>query len=68
MSLRSMTLGLLATSLSVAAIPAHADEGMWTFDGFPRERMQKDYGWAPDQQWLDNVRASAVRLTNGCSA
>ena len=58
--------GLLSTALVVA--PARADEGMWTFDGFPAARMQKDYGWAPDKAWLDRVRASAVRLTGGCSA
>ena len=50
------------------AAPAHADEGMWTFDAFPAATMMKDYGWAPDQKWLDRVRASAVRLTGGCSA
>jgi hypothetical protein len=68
MSLRSLTLALVVTALPLAAAPARADEGMWTFDAFPRERMQQDYGWAPDQLWLDNVRAAAVRLTNGCSA
>jgi hypothetical protein len=50
------------------AAPAQADEGMWTFDAFPAATMKKDYGWAPDQKWLDRVRASAVRLTGGCSA
>jgi V8-like Glu-specific endopeptidase len=47
---------------------AHADEGMWTFDAFPVAKMRSDYGWAPDQAWLDKVRAAAVRLTGGCSA
>jgi hypothetical protein len=41
---------------------------MWTFDAFPAAKMRADYGWAPDQQWLDTVRQSAVRLTGGCSA
>src|SRR3954452_3654206 len=56
---------------AVAALPftaAHADEGMWTFDAFPAAKMQADYGWAPDQAWLDKVRQAAVRLTGGCSA
>lgn len=53
---------------SVAAAPASADEGMWTFDGFPTEKMEETYGWAPDQQWLDRVQVAAVRLTGGCSA
>jgi hypothetical protein len=47
---------------------ATADEGMWTFDAFPAAKMRADYGWAPDQAWLDKVRAAAVRLTGGCSA
>ncbi|WP_068074140.1 S46 family peptidase [Novosphingobium lentum] len=63
---------LLASALPMAAAlssaPALADEGMWTFDAFPAEQMRKDYGFAPDRQWLDRVRASAVRLTGGCSA
>jgi hypothetical protein len=56
---------------AVAALPftaARADEGMWTFDAFPAAKMRADYGWAPDQAWLDKVRAAAVWLTGGCSA
>lgn len=55
-------------ALSLSAAPASADEGMWTFDGFPAERVRETYGWAPDEAWLDHVRNSAVRLTGGCSA
>jgi hypothetical protein len=47
---------------------AHADEGMWTFDAFPAAKVRTEYGWAPDQAWLDKVRAASVRLTGGCSA
>ncbi|HET7817504.1 MAG TPA: S46 family peptidase [Sphingomicrobium sp.] len=54
------------TALPLAA--ARADEGMWTFDAFPAAKMRSAYGWAPDQAWLDKVRAAAVRLTGGCSA
>jgi hypothetical protein len=68
MSLRAITVAFVAASLPLAAAPARADEGMWTFDGFPTATMRKDYGWAPDKAWLDRVRASAVRLTGGCSA
>ena len=65
------TLAVSATltiALLTAAAPAAADEGMWTFDNFPAERMRAAHGWAPDQPWLDRVRAGAVRLTGGCSA
>src|SRR3954462_6972275 len=59
---------LASAAFALAAIPAFADEGMWTFDGFPAARVRQAYGWAPDQAWLDNVRAASVRLTGGCSA
>src|ERR1700675_3308251 len=52
----------------VTLAPAFADEGMWTFDAFPSERVDKAYGFAPDRAWLDHVRLSSVRLARGCSA
>ena len=54
--------------LSLPVSAAYADEGMWTIDAFPAAKMKADYGWAPDQAWLDKVRSAAVRLTGGCSA
>lgn len=64
-----MKKSLLAASATLAfAAPAAAEEGMWTFDGFPAEQVQEEYGWAPDQAWLDHTRQAAVRLTGGCSA
>jgi hypothetical protein len=59
---------ILASTAVALASPAAAEEGMWTFDAFPAARVREQYGWAPDQAWLDNVRAAAVRLTGGCSA
>jgi hypothetical protein len=49
------------------AAPATSEEGMWTFDAFPTERMRADFDWAPDQAWLDRVMAGTARLP-GCSA
>ncbi|MFZ5669204.1 MAG: S46 family peptidase [Pseudomonadota bacterium] len=46
---------------------AHADEGMWTFDGFPTARVKAAYGVDIDRAWLDRVQAAAVRIP-GCSA
>ena len=68
MRLRPIWLASAAAFALALAAPAAAEEGMWTFDNFPAERMRATYGWAPDQAWLDNVRAAAVRLTGGCSA
>ena len=69
MQLRFLALAGSALGLSLAlSAPAHAEEGMWTIDAFPADTMAKEYGWSPDQKWLDRVRDSAVRLTGGCSA
>ena len=58
---------MVAASLVVFAAVASADEGMWTFDNFPAAKVQRQYGFAPDQKWLDRVRKATVRLENGCS-
>ena len=42
-----------------------ADEGMWTFDNLPVQKMKAKYGFAPDSSWLDHVRLSAVRFPGG---
>ena len=74
--MRSMTraaLLLAGAAVSAPALlpicaPAWADEGMWTYDNFPADRMRARYGWAPDQAWLDHARLSSIRLAQGCSA
>ena len=64
-----MTRALAASLLlSIAAGPALADEGMWTFDNFPSAMVREKYGVAIDQPWLDRVRAGVGRLSNGCSS
>jgi hypothetical protein len=58
-----------ALLLLVACLaPAQADEGMWTFDNVPLDRIEKSYGFRPSQRWLDRVRLSSLRLADGCSA
>jgi len=64
---RSM-LVLATTFLAAAFVPARADEGMWTFNDFPADKVEKAYGFRPDQKWLDHVRLASVRLAEGCSA
>lgn len=66
---RVALLGLFST-LAVAVGPpgaARADEGMWTFDNFPKAKVEKQYGFKVTDQWLHHVMRSAVRLS-GCSA
>jgi len=50
------------------ATAASADEGMWTYNNFPTQKVKDKYGFAPDQAWLDHVRLSSVRIAGGCSA
>ena len=60
---------ILALLLALVVAPlARADEGMWTFNDFPSDRVARKYGFGPDQAWLDNVRLSSARLAQGCSA
>lgn len=62
-----MDRALLALGL-LMALPAAADEGMWTYDAFPVETVSKAHGFTPTQEWLDKVRLGSVRLAGGCSA
>jgi hypothetical protein len=40
---------------------------MWTFDAPPLDYWKARYGFTADQEWLDHVRLSALRIP-GCSA
>ena len=60
------SMAVLALTL-VAAAPAQAEEGMWTFDNFPIARANATLGTAIDQAWLDRVRLSSAKF-GGCSA
>jgi Peptidase S46 len=62
-----LTLALAAPLLALAVVPAAADDGLWLPDAFPSARVEKAYGFAPDQAWLDHLRLSSVRLARGCS-
>ncbi len=57
----------LLTACLIVSLPALADEGMWTFDNFPNDRVKKQYGVGLDQDWLDRVRRATVRLEGGCT-
>jgi hypothetical protein len=60
-----LLLSLLAIGLGTLC---YADEGMWLFNAFPKDKVQAKYGWAPDQAWLDHVRLSSARAPNGSSS
>jgi hypothetical protein len=42
------------------ALPAFADEGMWLFNKPPQDLLQKKYGFAVTQGFLDHLRLSSI--------
>jgi hypothetical protein len=56
-----------ALLLLAGVAAAQGDEGMWTFNNFPADKVEKAYGFRPAQAWLDHVRLSSLRLARGCS-
>ena len=59
----------LRVLLICAGLPAlaAADEGMWTIDNFPADRVQQDLGVTINDEWLRGAQLSTVRLENGCT-
>ena len=35
---------------------------MWTFENPPLEYLEKEYGFKPDQAWLNSLRLGSLRL------
>jgi hypothetical protein len=62
-----MKLVPIAALVALAALPAAADEGMWTFDNPPRDAIRQKLGVTLDSAWLDRVREATVRLDSGCT-
>ena len=65
--MKKISIFLLIFSFLINALPARADEGMWTFDNLPLKILQEKYGFTPTQAWVDHIRLSAVRLNDGGS-
>jgi V8-like Glu-specific endopeptidase len=59
--------GLLGLGAAGARLSAGPDEGMWTFDHFPRAAVAKKYGVEVDDEWLQRLQSSVVRLETGCT-
>src|SRR6185295_6204568 len=55
---------LLLAGFASAAI---ADEGMWTFDNFPKATVKQQYGVDIDDVWLGRLQRSIARLEGGCT-
>lgn len=72
--LTAVTLIFLSFGLNAQINPDTVKAGkydngkMWTFDFPPLDYFEKTYGFRPSQQWLDDVRMSALRFASWCSA
>ena len=66
MKTRLFVFGLILI-LALVMPAAFADEGMWLYNAFPKDRVQKQYGFSPTQEWLDHLQLSSVRFNNGGS-
>ena len=58
---------VILLSCLVLATLTSADEGMWLYNAFPKDKVKAKYGFEPTQQWLDHLRLSSVRFNNGGS-
>jgi hypothetical protein len=61
------TLKVALVGLALASV-GFADEGMWTYNAFPADKVKAKYGFDVTKEWLDHVRLSSVRIAGGCSA
>src|SRR3954463_2253271 len=53
-----------AALMVILCSPARADEGMWTFHGFPFAKANAALKTNIDQAWLDRVRSATVRIAS----
>lgn len=60
--------GLAILTICIAAVgQARADEGMWPYDHPPLEQIEKHYGFALSQAWLDHLRLSSTSTGSSAS-
>jgi hypothetical protein len=61
------TLFYALAAIIVLAPVARADEGMWTYNNFPKQAVKQKYKLDVTDSWLEHVRLSSVRFNNGGS-
>jgi len=54
--------------LLLAAGTLRSDEGMWTFDNVPLQKMKAAHGFAPDAAWLKKAQLATLRFPGGTGA
>ena len=62
MKLKTSTIVLLCLPLA-----GLADEGMWTIDNFPADKVSDRYDVNIDAGWLPAAQLATTRLENGCT-
>jgi Peptidase S46 len=62
-----MNVLVRALVLLLLSSPVFADEGMWTFDNFPKQLVKEKLGIDISDAWLEHVRLSTTRLESGCT-
>ncbi len=56
-------LALLLSLTSTTLAQENQELGrMWTFENPPLAYLEKEYGFKPDQEWLDSLRLGSLRL------
>jgi hypothetical protein len=64
--LTGIRVGLpLVALLALAPSPLRADEGMWTLDNLPLQRLKERYHFTPSAAWIERVQMSAVSFGGG---
>lgn len=48
--------------LCALTLPMAADEGMWLFNQFPKDQVQKTHDFEVTDQFLDNLRLASLRI------
>ncbi|MCA8951324.1 MAG: S46 family peptidase [Planctomycetes bacterium] len=64
-TLAARSLAAVLLTLPLAAQASHdplAMGKMWTFENPPLAYLEQEYGFKPDQRWLDSLRLGALRL------
>ena len=59
---------LSALALLLALPALRADEGMWTFDNIPVQKIKAKYGVELSPTWLKKLQLATVRFPGGTGA
>ena len=62
---RALVLLLAGGLAGALALPAVADEGMWTLDNLPVKSLRERYSFVPTPGWVDQVRKGCVNFGGG---